>query len=217
MALFTRADLQRTAAFRKSLGFTKTASAKLLDEARKFDPSTLYDVFLSHASLDADEIWELREDIQQLGYTVYVDWIDDPQLDRSRVTRKTAALLKERMHACRSLLFATTPHSQRSVWMPWELGYFDGMGRHVAVLPILEEEPAIEDAYVGREYLALYPYVSLNDTARSTPARPRKELFINLAPDNYVSMKSWLDGSEPTPRSNPPLVLSGTPRLRRRS
>lgn len=199
MALFTRSQLQQRR-IQKSAGYIKTASARLLDEARKFDPDEVYHVFLSHASLDADDVLRLKEEIEELGYSVYVDWIEDAQLDRRKVTARNAAILKERMNACRSLFYAVTSSSHKSVWMPWELGYFDGKGGPVAILPVLEEEPDVEDSYQGQEYLGLYPYVSLNPFS-SSPTTSRlqatKDLFINKSPEIYVDMRSWLSGKKP--------------------
>ena len=38
-------------------------------------------------------------------------------------------MLRQRMDHCRFLLFATSKASPDSKWMPWELGYFDGLRR----------------------------------------------------------------------------------------
>src|SRR2546421_12943190 len=88
--------------------------------------STTFDVFLSHSFLDAQIILGVKELLEAEGLRVYVDWIEDAQLDRSRVTAKTADLLRNRMRHSESLIFATSATSSQSKWMPWELGYFDG-------------------------------------------------------------------------------------------
>ncbi|HEY9028851.1 MAG TPA: hypothetical protein VIP05_31485, partial [Burkholderiaceae bacterium] len=49
-----------------------------------------YDVFLSHRFLDQAAVDALYQHIwNDLGYTVYVDWKEDPGLDRSQVDRAT--------------------------------------------------------------------------------------------------------------------------------
>ena len=83
-----------------------------------------YTIFLSHSFRDADVIRGLRQEILEMGFSVYVDWVDDPLLDRSNVTRETAVALRERMGRCKAMLYATSPNAARSRWMPWEAGYF---------------------------------------------------------------------------------------------
>lgn len=95
--------------------------------------------------------------LESQGQSVYVDWMDDPQLDRSRVTPATANLLRARMRSSESMLYATSETSPSSKWMPWELGYFDGLrsGR-VAILPLVATS---NSDFKGQEYLGLYPEV----------------------------------------------------------
>lgn len=125
---------------------TKSAAAPI---------TTSYHVFLSHAYEDAEVIAGVKILIEQEGLSVYVDWIEDPQTDRSRVSPRTADLLRQRMKHCQFLLFATSNASPDSKWMPWELGYFDGMRReHVSILPIVESAGG---GFRGQEYLGLYP------------------------------------------------------------
>jgi len=113
-----------------------------------------YDIFLSHAFEDAELITGVKILIERQGLTVYVDWIEDSQADRGNVTAKTADLLRERMKHCNFLVFATSKASPQSKWMPWELGYFDGLHpNQVGILPIVETQGG---AFSGQEYIGLY-------------------------------------------------------------
>jgi hypothetical protein len=131
---------------------TKAASAPIY---------TSYQVFLSHAYEDAEVIAGVKALIEHEGLSVYVDWIEDPQADRSHVTPRTADMLRQRMNHCQFLVFATSKASPDSKWMPWELGYFDGMRHdHVGILPIVE---SVGGTFNGQEYLGLYPTFELVD------------------------------------------------------
>jgi hypothetical protein len=142
---------------RAAVPFQKSARAMLSEQARAFDAALTYDVFLSHSFHDADAIYGVKRMIEALNLRVYVDWIDDPALGRGKVTVKTAAVLRERMKACSSLVFAHSPNSSNSVWMPWELGYFDGIKpQQVWILPLVTKE---DGEFNGQEYLGLYPPV----------------------------------------------------------
>lgn len=117
-----------------------------------------FDVFLSHSFRDKELILGLRDLLERKGLAVYVDWIDDPQLDRASVSPAAAALIQRRMKQSTTLLYATSKNAADSKWMPWELGYFDGLKGKVGVVPITPQ--ASRSAAVPRqEYLGLYPYV----------------------------------------------------------
>jgi hypothetical protein len=123
--------------------------------------ATSFDIFLSHSYEDAEVIAGLKVLIERENLTVYVDWIEDAQADRSRVTPATADLLRQRMRHCRVLLYATSKASSSSRWMPWELGYFDGMRPDsVGILPVVQTS---DTSFSGQEYLGLYPIYELID------------------------------------------------------
>jgi hypothetical protein len=157
----------------------KSARRMLSEQARAFDSALSYDIFLSHSFDDAEAIYGVKRMIEALNLRVYVDWIDDPNLDRSRVTVKTAAVLRERMKACSSLVYAHSPNSSNSVWMPWELGYFDGIKpQQVWVLPLVTSD---DSEFNGQEYLGLYPPVE----KLSSLGGPTKLGFDCVGDDNH--------------------------------
>lgn len=175
MATFTRAALTAQA---RPLTLQKAATSRLHEEFQQFSAARGYDIFLSHSSLDADVILGLKVVLERHGLRVYVDWIDDPLLDRSKVTPETADALRKRMGACRALFYAYSPNSANSKWMPWELGYFDGHGGRVGIVPVTE---FASDRFEGQEYLGLYPYV---DEAGG--------LWVNRPSLRPVSLRNWL-------------------------
>jgi hypothetical protein len=142
---------------RAAVPLQKSARGMLAEQARAFDAALSYDIFLSHSFDDAEAIFGVKKMIEALNLRVYVDWIDDPTLDRGKVTVKTAAVLRERMKSCSSLVYAHSANSSNSVWMPWELGYFDGIKpQQVWVLPLVTND---DNEFKGQEYLGLYPPV----------------------------------------------------------
>ena len=153
--------------------FTKDFISKFSDKTRKYsyesydeilnesiktqDLLSSYDVFLSHSIRDAKIVLGVKNWLEENGLKVYVDWINDRQLDRSHVTSKTAETLRIRMRQSKALLYMATDNSSQSKWMPWELGFFDGYSfGKVAILPILNSE---NQNFLGQEYLGLYPLV----------------------------------------------------------
>lgn len=155
MAFFT-IDQARAAA--QDLRFqTKKSDGELLREARDTSRDQ-FDLFLSHSSRDKTLVLGAKVLLERKGLSVYVDWIDDGDLDRAAVDRTRAELLRRRMGQCDWLFYAHTPNAALSRWCPWELGYFDGLRRperRVLILPILQTG----QSYKGQEYLSLYDTV----------------------------------------------------------
>ena len=152
MTFLTIAEARQAA---RSAGLTASVAESVIRKSAALPINTAFDIFLSHSFHDAEVIAGVAQLIEQDGKTVYVDWRDDPQLDRSRVTPQTAQLLRQRMAHCAVLLYATSPNATSSKWMPWELGYFDGLrGAKIGILPLLATST---QTWIGQEYLGLYP------------------------------------------------------------
>lgn len=162
MTYYTATELRQRAG-----GVTATAAHAELSHSSKAAPG-VFDIFLSHSFRDAVLILGLKSVLEADGLSVYVDWIEDAQLDRSQVNATTASLLRQRMQRCSSLVYATSRSASTSRWMPWELGFFDGAHgpEQVAICPI----DTGTGNYVGQEYLGLYK--TLEKLSQSGVNRP---------------------------------------------
>lgn len=158
MAYFTVDEAQRAFTRRATRTMTRKSADQLLREEAQISSSmTSFDVFLSHSYEDKELMLGVKQLIEDEGRTVYLDWVVDAHLDRSKVTAETADLLRKRMGQSKSLVFAATKNSPESKWMPWELGWFDGAKPgQVAILPLVAWDGA---SFEGQEYLGLYPVV----------------------------------------------------------
>jgi hypothetical protein len=162
---FLRVSEARAAAGTRAYNL-RAAEQALAEQARAFSASRRYDVFLSHSYQDADVILGVKVIIESLGLTVYVDWVDDGGLDRSKVTVKTAEILRVRMRQSSSMVYVHSAQSPDSKWMPWELGYFDGFRpSFVWILPLVVSS---DSEFKGQEYLGLYPTI---DKLAALPGR----------------------------------------------
>lgn len=192
MALLTKSSLfnkaRETSGWVTEGNIRNFSSESLASEKRAADKTARnYDIFLSHAFEDAIYIKAIRDFLAESGFSVYVDWIDDPQLDRGKVSKHTAAILRGRMNSCRCLLFATSAAAKRSLWMPWELGYMDARtGSRVAIAPIVEDSESNSE-FRGQEYLGLYPYLD----------RTGGSFFIHSSKEKWVVFSQWIAGNNP--------------------
>ena len=184
MTKFSKTQLRR-----KNLGYSDFQIKNNLRDLSRIQRtgSKQYDIFLSHNFLDAEIIFGLKQVLEAAGFSVFIDWIEAPELNRRNVTPATAAYLRDAMRRSNSLLYAVSDNSDGSKWMPWELGYSDGLHGRVAIAPISEYENAA-DSYQGKEYLGLYPYVTTESYQVGSP-----NIFVrksaNASPE---TMNNWL-------------------------
>lgn len=176
-------DIVRAAALDATQERRKSAGRILAEDADTLERH--FDIFLSHAVRDADLVLGVTRILTRTGKSVYVDWLVDPEMNRSDISPDTADKLRARMHQCDSLFYLHSQHSRTSRWMPWELGYFDGFNGNVAILPVVPEFG--KDVFVGSEYLGLYPYVDLANVGTSG----RADIFVNRDASDYALFSAW--------------------------
>lgn len=170
-------------------------ASTILQESDRFQKSAsgqskTYDIFLSHSTKDKELVVGTKLILEDLGYSVYIDWIEDPQMSRSTVTKETAELLQKRMQNCKSLFYAFSINSGTSKWMPWECGYFDGIKNgKVAVLPISRNN---DTSFKGTEYLGLYYYITIQPS-KAGPVR----VYVRESDDSYTVYEDWMKGTKP--------------------
>lgn len=187
-AFFTKSEARSAAGgvLQKSFG---TTYGRVLKESRDAATDTdVFDVFMSHSIRDAELIVGAKELLERQGLSVYVDWINDPQMDRSEVTSETAAMLRRRMRQSHSLIYVATENATASKWMPWELGYFDGFRPgQVAVMPLLETGG---EKFLQQEYLGLYPIVR-----KDTYGSGAQDVFVESIGARWATLKNFGNGA----------------------
>lgn len=210
MSLFTKQEARRSAGqasgatssdllLEAVLNVRADAKFRVLAEAARTTPVRTFDIFLSHAFADQAIVLGIYTLLSQSGFTVYVDWIHDRQLDRSVVSSSTADVLRKRMRQCKSLFFVTTTNATNSKWMPWECGYFDGfdskpMGEavqhgHVAILPVVDEG---QGTFKGQEYLGLYPLAE-----KGNYLRRNVDIHNQTDRTRYKHFDAWVANGHP--------------------
>lgn len=177
---------------------------KTLNESREIktfssrdSTNATFDIFLSHSFLDKKVVEGLYIELTRMGFTVYVDWIVDADLDRNNVTKSTATLIRNRLRSSKSLLLAISENASMSKWMPWELGYVDGNTRKCAILPV-SDRLYPNSSFKGTEYLSLYPFVK-----KDKDIFKKDVLWIIEEARKYVSMEDWLKGNLPSHKEYP--------------
>ncbi|VTX54687.1 toll/interleukin-1 receptor domain-containing protein [Haemophilus haemolyticus] len=162
MAYFTKQEARNYA---KSVTASfESYSSKLESIVESQNYQRQFDVFLSHSIRDAELVLGVANILEKMGQRVYIDWVVDKQLSRDSVTKETAETLRDRMKQSSKLLYLATDNASSSKWMPWELGYFDGLkSGKVAILPLVDYSFS---SFKGQEYLGLYPALDKDDLRR---------------------------------------------------
>lgn len=162
MAYFTKQEARNYA--RSVTASFESYSSKLESIVESQNYRRQFDVFLSHSIRDAELVLGVANILEKMGQKVYIDWVVDKQLSRDSVTKETAETLRNRMKQSSKLLYLATDNASSSKWMPWELGYFDGLkSGNVAILPLVEYSFS---SFKGQEYLGLYPALDKDDLRR---------------------------------------------------
>jgi len=176
-----------------------TANTPLLESTNMFSvgrSKNSFDIFLSHSYLDRVVVQGLYIELTKLGYSVYVDWIIDPNLDRANVTKESAKRVQGRLKSSKSLLLGISANATMSKWMPWELGYVDGNTSRCAIIPVSDmvNPPS---SYTGVEYLSLYPYI-----AKFRDVNFTNKLWAIETSNKYVPLNEWVVGAQPLYRAH---------------
>ncbi|ERG68203.1 MULTISPECIES: TIR domain-containing protein [Exiguobacterium] len=191
---FNETELKKLA--QKNKNFYESSEKILKHASSSFDYGKKYDVFISHSFHDAEVIHGLKIFIENIySLDVYIDWIDDPELDRSQVNKSTADRLRSRMNNCKTMLVAYSESSPESKWVPWEIGYFDSKVGRIAILPITKTYTNSEE-FIGQEYLSLYSY-----GVHGTNENGEITIWIQDNPNKYIDLARWVTGNEPIERS----------------
>ena len=151
-----------------------------------------YDIFLSHAYDDKDLILQVALTLEDLGHSVYLDWRDDPTLDRKNVTSATATKLRARMKASNVSSIRLTENSAVPNGCHGSLVLEMGTTRVPQFCLIKETTPT---DFRGQEYLRIYPYA-----AQQRDTNDRERLWIHRSASCYIVFEEWLKGNEPRER-----------------
>lgn len=152
-------------------------------------------VFLSHKHSDREELFRVKNLLETLGISVYVDWLDStlPKITRG----ETGKLIKERIKKYDKFILVATDAAIASQWCNWELGIGDAekySKDKIALFPLREDNKS----WSGTEYMEIYPTIEYEDGSNKYsngsfipkgyyvkyPVKDKKRSIINL--------KEWL-------------------------
>lgn len=145
---------------RRASALAQLSMNQLLRQRARLDMPS-YDIFLSQALKDHELVLGLHTILtEDLGLTVFCDWIDAGEPDHGGTAPADAAYIQGKMAASTGLVFVDSEHAVASNWISWEIGWFHGAKGRVCVLPVVSSGA---DEFRGRQYLGLYPVADEHD------------------------------------------------------
>lgn len=170
MTYITRSQFREYATKNRQVSkFAEAASKYLADVV----------VFLSHSHKDSELIDFATVLLTSQGVKVYIDRSDQNLPENT--SPETANFLKEKIRSCQKLVMVASDNAINiSRWVPWELGFADGLNRNdrIAIIPVTEIS-----GWKGTEYVAIYPTIELAGADWSVWSPERKQ---------FTKLSEWL-------------------------
>lgn len=183
MSLYTSSYLKNLVSENRSV-----LNERMINESKRV--YTTFDVFLSYTLADKDVVGGIYIELIKQGLTVYLDWVVDPDLQRSKVTKESAERIRRRLKSSKSLLLAMSENVVLSKWVPWELGYVDGHTGRCGLFPVSDDRIP-PTTFTRSEFLLLYPYVK---KATVTDLSYSEKSYITESAYSYADFKNWVNG-----------------------
>lgn len=148
-------------------------------------------IFLSHSHSDRDIIEDIIAFFVKLNIDIYVDWLD-PSMP-AITSAETADKIKRKIKDLDKFVVLLTENSKNSKWVPWELGYADGVKNYgdIAIFPVLRSRFGNFD---GVEYMGLYPQIKegSNENRRGPAVLPPSNVskYGKFLSDGWLSQKN---------------------------
>jgi hypothetical protein len=161
------------------------------------------DVFLSHSKFDVKPVRALKNQLEALDMSVYLDE-DDPLLDRKDRAILVGSLMRN-LSRSRLLLVFLSEKSCNSRWVPWELGISHGRVGRALIYP---HKVDIDALLEQQEYLSLYTILDPRNAAQQILEHVRKARSESVHPaavDNAqdVGLATYQAGIEPAQFQDP--------------
>lgn len=173
---------------------------KQANPAQQNPDRPFYDVFISYRHRDADAVAALSGEIEAAGFEVFCDKHFTGLNDPDQITRQTIETIREHIAKATCLIVAYSRRTAQQgldkgepvgVWMPWELGYFDGaLSSRIAVYLLDGPRGNVDPKtyYKGCEYLQLYEEL----TEQDLPAYLARMAVRERRIDNVGSAFTWM-------------------------
>ncbi len=168
-----------------------------VNETRTFSKSTsTTSIFLSHSHQDKAKIEQAKIFFENLGISIYVDWMDSTMPEKTNGT--TAIRIKSKIRENEKFVLLATNRAVNSKWCNWEVGIGDIYklpNDNIAILGLADNN----GHWAGNEYLQIYPSIEYqNGNSRNNAGGIIPEGYYVLYPPQndgsrtFKTLEQWL-------------------------
>jgi hypothetical protein len=192
MAIITESQFRNTAS-------QKSGSQGLrgyVNETRYFSKSSsTTSIFLSHSHQDKAKIEQAKIFFENLGISIYVDWMDTTMPESTNGS--TAIRIKSKIRENEKFILLATNRAVNSKWCNWEVGIGDIYklaNDNIAVLGLADNN----GHWTGNEYLQIYPSIEyLDGNSRNNAGGFISQGYYVLYPSEdrsrkFKTLERWL-------------------------
>lgn len=153
-------------------------------------------VFLSHKHSDKLELKRVKKLLEELGISVYIDWLDDSMPEKTR--GETGVIIKQKIKDYDKFILVATEDAIKSQWCNWELGLGDAVKYDkdkIALFPLRNDGYS---AWSGTEYMEIYPTIEYEDgTGKYVGGAYIPQGYYVMYPSlagirNLIKLEDWL-------------------------
>ncbi|MCT4673677.1 MAG: toll/interleukin-1 receptor domain-containing protein [Prolixibacteraceae bacterium] len=103
-----------------------------------------YDFFISHSSIDFNEVQTLIHVLNKQNKDVYCDWMNDiDYLKRNLLSDATKTVIEKRLNQSKNVILVKSSDSLKSKWVKYELNYFHSLNRSIYEINLKELQNGI--------------------------------------------------------------------------
>jgi hypothetical protein len=168
-----------------------------VNESRTFSKTTsTTSIFLSHSHKDKNKVEQAKIFFENLGISIYVDWMDSTMPENT--SGVTATRIKSKIQENEKFVLLATNLAVNSKWCNWEVGIGDiyKLSKdNIAILGLADNNRH----WNGNEYLQIYPSIEYeNGYGKTNGGNYIPKGYYVLYPTNsngsrtFMTLEKWL-------------------------
>lgn len=168
-----------------------------VNESRTFSKTTsTTSIFLSHSHKDKNKVEQAKIFFENLGISIYVDWMDSTMPEST--SGITATRIKSKIQENEKFVLLATNLAINSKWCNWEVGVGDiyKLSKdNIAILGLADNNRH----WNGNEYLQIYPSIEYeNGNSKNNAGSYIPKGYYVLYPPNsngsrtFITLEKWL-------------------------
>lgn len=124
-----------------------------------------YDIYLCHSSRDTSEVIQVKNYIESKeSKTVCALDMNSRLTANGGLDSQTIEFIKEKLNSSNELYLLLSNNTTDSVWLSWQIGYFESLKpKNIKTFSVIEESKQEVLSFKGKEFFGLYPEYNMTE------------------------------------------------------